>query len=64
MKESAGTSSRSIMTSFCLLPNSGSELESDEFMNAKKSHEVQSMSEVVACLAQHCGVKQVEERLR
>lgn len=31
----------------------------DEFMNSKKSHEVQSMSEVVACLAQHCGVKQV-----
>lgn len=31
----------------------------DEFMNSKKSHEVQSMSEVVAGLAQHCGVKQV-----
>lgn len=28
-------------------------------MNSKKSHEVQSMSEVVARLAQHCGVKQV-----
>lgn len=28
-------------------------------MNSKKSHEVQSMSEVVAGLAQHCGVKQV-----
>ncbi|KAM3587276.1 uncharacterized protein V6R79_000653 [Siganus canaliculatus] len=28
-------------------------------MNLKKSHEVQSMSEVVACLALHCGVKQV-----
>ncbi|XP_041637315.1 methyltransferase-like protein 25 [Cheilinus undulatus] len=37
----------------------GAELEPDEFMNSKKSHEVQSMSEVVACLAQHCGVKQV-----
>ncbi|XP_040885638.1 methyltransferase-like protein 25 [Toxotes jaculatrix] len=37
----------------------GVELEPDEFMNAKKSHEVQSMSEVVAFLAQHCGVKQV-----
>ncbi|KAJ4924682.1 hypothetical protein JOQ06_003634 [Pogonophryne albipinna] len=35
------------------------EMETDEFMNSKKSHEVQSMSEVVACLAQHCGVKQV-----
>ncbi|XP_030006194.1 putative methyltransferase-like protein 25 isoform X2 [Sphaeramia orbicularis] len=34
-------------------------LEPDEFMNSKKSHEVQSMSEVVSCLAQHCGVKQV-----
>lgn len=31
----------------------------DEFMNSKKSHEVQSMSEVVAGLAQRCGVKQV-----
>ncbi|XP_037551614.1 methyltransferase-like protein 25 [Nematolebias whitei] len=37
----------------------GAELEADEFMNSKKSHEVQSMSEVVACLAQNCGVKQV-----
>ncbi|XP_034074743.1 methyltransferase-like protein 25 [Gymnodraco acuticeps] len=37
----------------------GAEMETDEFMNSKKSHEVQSMSEVVACLAQHCGVKQV-----
>ncbi|XP_014868389.1 PREDICTED: methyltransferase-like protein 25 isoform X4 [Poecilia mexicana] len=34
-------------------------LEPDEFMNSKKSHEVQCMSKVVACLAQHCGVKQV-----
>ncbi|XP_047431325.1 methyltransferase-like protein 25 [Mugil cephalus] len=38
---------------------SGAELEPDEFMNSKKSHEVQSMSEVVASLAQQCGVKQV-----
>ncbi|XP_069556455.1 probable methyltransferase-like protein 25 [Brachyistius frenatus] len=37
----------------------GADLEPDEFMNSKKSHEVQSMSEVVACLAQQCGVKQV-----
>ncbi|KAK1906555.1 Methyltransferase-like protein 25 [Dissostichus eleginoides] len=37
----------------------GAEMETDEFMNSKKSHEVQSMSEVVDCLAQHCGVKQV-----
>ncbi|XP_032445094.1 putative methyltransferase-like protein 25 isoform X1 [Xiphophorus hellerii] len=34
-------------------------LEPDEFMNSKKSHEVQCMSKVVACLTQHCGVKQV-----
>nr|XP_046234964.1 methyltransferase-like protein 25 isoform X2 [Scatophagus argus] len=39
--------------------DTGAELQSDEFMNSKKSHEVQSMSEVVACLAQRCGVKQV-----
>ncbi|XP_061570483.1 methyltransferase-like protein 25 [Cololabis saira] len=37
----------------------GGELEADEFMNPKKSHEVQSMSEVVARLAEHCGVSQV-----
>ncbi|XP_029017121.1 methyltransferase-like protein 25 [Betta splendens] len=37
----------------------GAEFETDEFMNSKKSHEVQSMSEVVACLAKYCGVKQV-----
>ncbi|XP_028255928.1 putative methyltransferase-like protein 25 isoform X2 [Parambassis ranga] len=37
----------------------GAELEPDEFMNSKKSHEVQSMSNVVACLAHLCGVKQV-----
>ncbi|KAM6984754.1 putative methyltransferase-like protein 25 [Aplochiton taeniatus] len=34
-------------------------IEPGEFMNSKKSHEVQTMSEVVACLAQHCTVKQV-----
>uniref|UniRef100_A0A672HGN0 Methyltransferase like 25 n=1 Tax=Salarias fasciatus TaxID=181472 RepID=A0A672HGN0_SALFA len=34
-------------------------LEPSEFMNSKKSHEVQSMSEVVARLAQFCGVRQV-----
>ncbi|KAM7367147.1 hypothetical protein PAMP_015071 [Pampus punctatissimus] len=37
----------------------GAEIEPDEFMNSKKSHEVQSMSEVVACLAKCCAVKQV-----
>nr|XP_046193925.1 probable methyltransferase-like protein 25 isoform X2 [Oncorhynchus gorbuscha] len=34
-------------------------VESDEFMNSKKSHEVQAMSEVVNSLAQRCRVKQV-----
>ncbi|KAG5267997.1 hypothetical protein AALO_G00228290 [Alosa alosa] len=35
------------------------DLDTDEFMNCKKAHEVQAMSEVVALLAQHCRVKQV-----
>ncbi|CAL8386023.1 unnamed protein product [Gadus morhua 'NCC'] len=35
------------------------EKEPSEFMNSKKSHEVQSMSEVVSCLAQGCRVNQV-----
>ncbi|KAJ8245392.1 hypothetical protein GJAV_G00270260 [Gymnothorax javanicus] len=34
-------------------------LEPEEFMNSKKSHEVQIMSELVGNLAQHCGVRQV-----
>ncbi|XP_062373738.1 methyltransferase-like protein 25 [Sardina pilchardus] len=34
-------------------------LDTDDFMNCKKAHEVQAMSEVVALLAQHCRVKQV-----
>ncbi|XP_064795440.1 methyltransferase-like protein 25 isoform X3 [Oncorhynchus masou masou] len=34
-------------------------VESDEFMNSKKSHEVQAMSEVVSSLAQRCRVTQV-----
>uniref|UniRef100_A0A8C7ZJN5 Methyltransferase like 25 n=1 Tax=Oryzias sinensis TaxID=183150 RepID=A0A8C7ZJN5_9TELE len=42
-----------------VLPEIVTELEADEFMNSKKSHEVQSMSEVVAGLARHSGVKQV-----
>ncbi len=32
----------------------------DEFMNCKKAHEVQAMSEVVASLAKCCQVKQVK----
>nr|XP_015815023.2 methyltransferase-like protein 25 [Nothobranchius furzeri] len=51
LKDLRGNTSQSAET--------GAELEADEFMNSKKSHEVQCMSEVVACLAQHCGVKQV-----
>ncbi|KAJ8249971.1 hypothetical protein COCON_G00231870 [Conger conger] len=34
-------------------------LEPEEFMNSKKSHEVQIMSGVVASLARHCRVRQV-----
>uniref|UniRef100_A0AAV2IWY9 Methyltransferase domain-containing protein n=1 Tax=Knipowitschia caucasica TaxID=637954 RepID=A0AAV2IWY9_KNICA len=34
-------------------------LQTDEFMNSKKSHEVLCMSEVVAFLAQGCQVKQI-----
>ncbi|XP_055010000.1 methyltransferase-like protein 25 isoform X2 [Boleophthalmus pectinirostris] len=37
----------------------GATLETDEFMNSKKSHEVQCMSEVVAQLAQQCQVTQI-----
>lgn len=44
---------------FAILSHPGAELEPHEFMNSKKTHEVQSMSVVVACLAQRCGVKQV-----
>lgn len=40
--------------------NPDAELVTDEFMNLKKSHEVKSMSEVVASLARRCGVKQVK----
>ncbi|XP_072311169.1 probable methyltransferase-like protein 25 [Eucyclogobius newberryi] len=39
--------------------NAGAALETDEFMNSKKSHEVQCMSEVVAHLARGCQVKQI-----
>ncbi|XP_042191258.1 methyltransferase-like protein 25 isoform X2 [Callorhinchus milii] len=36
----------------------GTFLKTSQFMNTKKSHEVQVMSEVVACLAKHCNVQQ------
>uniref|UniRef100_A0A8C3WNU8 Methyltransferase like 25 n=1 Tax=Catagonus wagneri TaxID=51154 RepID=A0A8C3WNU8_9CETA len=31
----------------------------DEFMNLKKSHEVQAMSELISSVADYCGVKQI-----
>ncbi|KFQ19609.1 Methyltransferase-like 25, partial [Merops nubicus] len=34
-------------------------IKTDEFMNNKKSHEVQVMSEVVDSIANYCGIKQV-----
>ncbi|KAM7178921.1 putative methyltransferase-like protein 25 [Macrochelys suwanniensis] len=35
------------------------EIKTDEFMNNKKSHEVQMMSELIDSIANFCGVKQV-----
>ena len=43
-----------------VFPKADTETEANEFMNSKKSHEVQSMSEVVSCLAQGCRVNQVD----
>ncbi|XP_072511589.1 probable methyltransferase-like protein 25 isoform X2 [Notamacropus eugenii] len=37
----------------------GSEVKPDDFMNAKKSHEVQVMSELIGSIADFCGIKQV-----
>ncbi|NXG14271.1 MET25 protein, partial [Grallaria varia] len=34
-------------------------IKPDEFMNSKKSHEVQVMSELVDTIANYCGIKQV-----
>ncbi|NXH12938.1 MET25 protein, partial [Bucco capensis] len=34
-------------------------IKTDEFMNNKKSHEVQMMSELVDSIANYCGIKQV-----
>lgn len=45
----------------CPLTVPAAVVESEEFMNSKKSHEVQAMSEVVASLAQRCRVKQVKD---
>uniref|UniRef100_A0A4W5REY0 Methyltransferase like 25 n=1 Tax=Hucho hucho TaxID=62062 RepID=A0A4W5REY0_9TELE len=49
----------SLTLHMCLLTVPSAVVDSDEFMNSKKSHEVQAMSEVVASLAQRCRVKQV-----
>ncbi|XP_029452952.1 methyltransferase-like protein 25 isoform X2 [Rhinatrema bivittatum] len=35
------------------------EMKTNEFMNNKKSHEVLVMSQLVDCLANYCGIKQV-----
>lgn len=37
----------------------GDIVKPDEFMNLKKSHEVQAMSELVSSIADYCGIKQV-----
>ncbi|XP_003771013.1 methyltransferase-like protein 25 [Sarcophilus harrisii] len=37
----------------------GNNVKPDDFMNAKKSHEVQVMSELIGCIADFCGIKQV-----
>ncbi|XP_015426595.1 PREDICTED: methyltransferase-like protein 25 [Myotis davidii] len=37
----------------------GDNVKLDEFMNLKKSHEVQAMSELISSIADYCGIKQV-----
>uniref|UniRef100_A0A8C0RPJ9 Methyltransferase like 25 n=1 Tax=Canis lupus familiaris TaxID=9615 RepID=A0A8C0RPJ9_CANLF len=37
----------------------GENVKLDEFMNLKKSHEVQAMSELISGIADYCGIKQV-----
>ncbi|NWS49773.1 MET25 protein, partial [Probosciger aterrimus] len=39
--------------------NQGTTVKTDEFMNNKKSHEVQVMSELVVNIANYCDIKQV-----
>uniref|UniRef100_H3BAQ3 Methyltransferase like 25 n=1 Tax=Latimeria chalumnae TaxID=7897 RepID=H3BAQ3_LATCH len=39
--------------------NSGKVTNTDEFMNSKKSHEVQLMSQLLVCLAKRCDINQV-----
>nr|XP_020633467.1 methyltransferase-like protein 25 isoform X1 [Pogona vitticeps] len=40
-------------------PSSGVEIKTDDFMNNKKSHEVQLMSELVDGITKYCGLNQV-----
>ena len=51
---------KSFKITISVFPKADTETEANEFMNSKKSHEVQSMSEVVSCLAQGCRVNQVD----
>ncbi|KAM7113900.1 putative methyltransferase-like protein 25 isoform 3-T3 [Molossus nigricans] len=37
----------------------GENVKPDEFMNLKKSHEVQAMSALISSIADYCGIKQV-----
>ncbi|XP_029811012.1 methyltransferase-like protein 25 isoform X2 [Suricata suricatta] len=37
----------------------GENVKPDEFMNLKKSHEVQAMSELISSIADYCGIKQI-----
>ncbi|XP_022408141.1 methyltransferase-like protein 25 isoform X1 [Delphinapterus leucas] len=37
----------------------GENVKPDEFMNLKKSHEVQAMSELIGSAADYCGIKQI-----
>jgi len=39
----------------------GENVKPDEFMNLKKSHEVQAMSELISSIADYYGIKQVRE---
>ena len=49
------SSSMLILFYFC----SDENVKLDEFMNLKKSHEVQAMSELISSIAEYCGIKQV-----
>ncbi|KAH0616718.1 hypothetical protein JD844_028056 [Phrynosoma platyrhinos] len=40
-------------------PKSDAQMKTDDFMNNKKSHEVQLMSELVDGIAKYCGLRQV-----